>query len=144
MAYSNIAWIQYLQLKSAINTEIDNCEIANKNELVTTESEQEFTHKYHHGLILRLAGDSEDISKITLDYTEYIYTWNGLVFVSTPNESQKDLMDLIEHIKYALKENRRNDPYWQSIFNIETEYPPPEVKEQIQFANINFEVLHDG
>ena len=143
MAYSNIAWIQYLQLKSAINTEIDNCEIANKNELVTTESEQEFTHKYHHGLILRLAGDSEDIEKIAPDYAEYVYRWDGLVFVSTPNESQKDLMDLVEHIKYALINNRTNAT-WQSIFGIETEYPPPEVKEHIQFANITFEVLYDG
>ena len=55
----------------------------------------------------------------------------------------EDLMDLVEHIKYALINNRTNAT-WQSIFGIETEYPPPEVKEQIQFANINFEVLYDG
>ena len=145
MAYSNIAWSMYGQLQSKINTEIVKCEIENKYYLPTEVDETEFMGKFSFGIVLHLNADVEIAEETgASDYNVRWYQWTAKAFLNDSEERQKTIFDFAEHIKYALQQNKVNSTYWQSIRNINIEYPQPEAQSNVKIALITFEVMYAG
>lgn len=144
MSYSNYSWSIYLAIKSIINTEIPQCEIESRNRFPTIEEDEKaFVGKYLKGIIVRIESDSlGEAGSNSYEDRHYIYRLRG--YVNDPAKDQKNLMDFMEHIKYALQNNKQiiADSSYSVLINLE--YIEPEIDSIIKTADLTLEVLKDG